>query len=141
MQKAQLPSPTDHPSYHLHRRQLWTQILVPLLLTLVALAALGAVVWRASTNGNPDLSRWAAISTIWVVVPFMIAGLIFLALFGSLIYLMMRFIKIIPPYTGKAQKFMWRVEGTVKRGADAAVRPILGLEGVTATIKKLFGIK
>ncbi len=141
MQKAQLPSPSDHPSYHKHRRQLWTQILVPLLLTLVALAALGAGVGLAAKDANPDLGRWAAISTIWVVIPFMLAGILFFVIFGGLIYLMARFIKIIPPYTGKAQKFMWRVEGTVKRGADAVVRPILGIEGVTATIKKLFGIK
>lgn len=141
MQKARLPSPSDHPSYHKHRRQLWTQILVPLLLTFVALAALGAVSWAAATNGDEELSRWAAISTVWVVIPFMIAGLIFFILFAGLIYLMMRFIKIIPPYTGKAQKFMWRVEGTVKRGADAVVRPILGVEGFAATVKKLFGMK
>ena len=141
MQKAHLPSPSDHPSYHKHRRQLWTQILIPLLLTFVALAALGAFVWAASTNGNPDLSRWAAISTIWVVIPFMAAGALFLVIFLGLIYLMLRFIKIIPPYTGKAQRFMWRVEGTVKRGADAFVRPILGVEGVVATLKKFLRIK
>lgn len=141
MQKAHLPSPSDHPSYHRHRRQLWTQILVPLLLAFVALAALGAFVWAASTNGNPDLSRWAAISTIWVVIPFMGAGVFFLVTFLGLIYLILRLIKIIPPYTGKAQKFMWRLEGTVKRGADAVARPVLGIGGVVATVKSFLRIK
>jgi len=141
MPKAQLPSPSDHPSFHKHRRQLWTQILVPLLLSFVALAALGAFVGFAASNSNPDLSRWAAISTIWIVIPFMVAGVLFLAIFGGLIYLMGRFIKVIPPYTGRAQKIIWRIEGIVKRGADAVVRPIFGLEGATATIKKLFGMK
>ena len=71
----------------------------------------------------------------------MAAGLLLLIIFIGIIYGMARLLALIPAYTGYAQKIVWRVEGYVRRGADMAVRPILALEGIATTIKRLFGVK
>jgi hypothetical protein len=105
---------------------------------MVAVATLTGI---ATFRENSDVGRWAAISTIWIIIPVMGAGLLVLVIFIGLIYGMARLLKLIPPYTGHAQKIIWRIEGAIQRGADAAVKPILALEGITATIKRFTGIK
>ena len=141
MEKAHLPSPAEHPSFQNHRRQLWTQILTPLLIAVALMLALSVLIGLVTFRDNGEVGRWAAISTIWIVIPIMVAGLIFLVIFGALIYGMARLLQLIPPCTGYAQRLVWRAEGYVKRAADAIAQPIVGLGGILATIRRVFGSK
>lgn len=141
MEKARLPSPAEHPSFQKHRRELWTKILVPMLIATLIILAVATLTGIAAFRDNGDVARWAAISTIWIVLPAMGAGLLVLIIFIGLIYGMARLLQLIPPYSGYAQRIVWRIEGYVKRGADMAVQPILFLDEITAALKRLFGIK
>lgn len=84
---------------------------------------------------------WAAISTIWLIIPMMIFGLIFLAVLVGLIYLLARALDFVPPYTAKSQYHVNRGSDLAKRYSNIAVRPILFIEGITASLKTLFGKK
>jgi hypothetical protein len=141
MEKARLPSPAEHPSVQQHRRQLWMQILLPLLVAVAIILAVATLTGIATFRENSDVGRWAAISTIWIIIPVMGAGLLVLVIFIGLIYGMARLLALIPAYTGYAQKIVWRIEGYIRRGTQQAVQPILALEGILATFKRLFGIK
>jgi hypothetical protein len=141
MEKARLPSPAEHPSYQKHRRELWTKILVPLLVAVAAVIAVATLTGIATFHDGGEVERWAAISTIWIVIPIMASGLFLLILFIGIIYGMARLLALIPPYTGYAQKLVWRAQGYVRRGADAAVKPIFGAESLIASVKRLFGTK
>ena len=141
MEKARLPSPAEHPSYQLHRRQLWTQILIPILVVVLLLVALIVLISVATFRDGGEVERWAAISTIWIVIPILAAGLVVLLIFVGLVYGMAKLLALIPPYSGYAQKMVWRAEGYVRRWADASVKPVLALDGIVAAIKRLFGIK
>lgn len=141
MEKARLPSPAEHPSYQKHRRELWTKILVPMLVAVAVIVAVATLTGIATFRDGGEVERWAAISTIWIVIPIMGAGLLLLIIFIGIIYGMARLLALVPTYTGQAQKIVWRIEGTVKRGADMAVKPVLALEGIIATLKRLTGIK
>jgi hypothetical protein len=59
-----------------------------------------------------------------------------LLVFG--IYLMMRLLKLIPPYSAKAQYLVNRTTQYTQHYSDLAVKPILFLEGVIASIKTFF---
>ena len=141
MEKARLPSPAEHPSYLKHRRELWTKILVPMLAAVALIVAVAVLTGFAASRENSEVGRWAAISTIWIVIPIMAAGLLLLLVFIAILYGMARLLALLPTYTGQAQKIAWRIEGAIKRGADMAVKPVLALEGITATFKRLTGIK
>ena len=141
MEKARLPSPAEHPSYQNHRRQLWTQILLPILGVILLLVALIVLISVATFRDGGDVERWAAISTIWIVIPILVAGLVVLLIFVGLVYGMAKLLALIPPYSGYAQKMVWRIEGYVRRGADASIKPVLAVEGIVATIKRVFGMK
>jgi len=136
MMKSKLPLPQDHPSYQLHRRQVWTQILLPILLTVLVFIAVIAITSIATFRDNGDVARWAAISTIWLVLPVMIAGLIVLIILLAIIYLLVRLIGVIPPYSYQAQRFVYRIEGYVKRGTEMIIKPVLFVDIIKAQIQK-----
>lgn len=141
MEKAQLPSPAEHPSYQKHRRELWRQILLPVITAALAFIAVVVLVTVTTFWREGDVARWAAISTIWIVIPVIIVTIIFLALLGAMIVGMAQLLKWIPPYSGLAQRYVWRAQGYIQRGADIVARPVLGLEGILATIRSFFGMK
>lgn len=141
MEKARLPSPTEHPSYQKHRRELWMKILVPMLIAVAVIVAVATLTGIATFRDNGDVARWAAISTIWIVIPIMGAGLLLLIIFIGIIYGMARLLALIPAYTGQAQKIVWRIEGYIQRGTQQAVQPILALGSVLASLKRFAGIK
>jgi len=138
--KATIPRPV-HESYLRHRKELAWQIILPMVLTAILFIAMIVLINVATFRDSGDVGRWAAISTIWIVIPIMIAGLIFLILMGGMIYLLIRLLQIIPVYTGRAQDFVHKVAGYIKRAADVTVKPIFFLDGIGASVKRLLGRK
>lgn len=130
-----LKTPPEHYSYLKHRAQTARQIILPVVLS--ALALIGMTVWVsfATFQQGGDVGRWAAISTIWVILPMLVAGLIALAVLGGLIYFMARLLKALPYHTGVAQDYVFIARGYIIRGADLAVKPILVLNGWLQTAK------
>ena len=137
---AKIPQPV-HESYKRHRRELTTQIILPVALTTLLIIGVIVLVYSATFNSNGDVGRWAAISTIWIVIPIMIGMLIFLALIVGMIYLLARLLNITPTYTGLAQDYVHKAAIYIKRGADMAIKPVLWLDGIGASIKEFFGKK
>jgi hypothetical protein len=137
---AKLPQPV-HESYKRHRKQLAWQIILPMVLSVVLCIALIVLIGFATFRDGGDVGRWAAISTIWIVVPIMIGSLIVLALLGGLVYLMAKLLNIMPTYTGMAQDYVHIAVSYIKRGADAVVKPVFFVDGLGASIRAFLGRK
>ncbi len=131
--------PSTHPSYRRHRRQVWTQILLPLVLAVIVMIAVILLTCLATFRDQSDPGRWAAISTIWLTLPMMVAGLLFLILLVGMIYLLAQLMDLIPPYSYLAQKIIYRLEANTKRAADMVFRPVLFVELIGMRIRKLLG--
>ena len=143
---ATINSMTSHPtenhsSYRLHRRQLWWQVYLPVCFLVVVCIALAVFIGITAFSTGDNSQRWAAISTIWLVLPTMILGVLLFAVLVGLIYLMGRLLKIIPPYTGKAQHYVFLATRKTRAISDHAVKPILFLEGILASIRAVLGRK
>ncbi len=117
------------------------QIILPVVLTALFFIASIVLINIATFNRGGDVGRWAAISTIWIVIPVMVAGLVLLALLVALVYLMKRLLGITPTYTGLAQDYVHLAAGYIKRGTEMAVKPVLFLDGIGASVKSFFGRK
>jgi len=128
----------NHPSYKNHRRQFWLQIFLPVILAVLLIIAIAVISGVAAFGENGAAPRWAAISTIWLVIPVMFFGLIFLAILFGLVYLMIRALQVLPPYTSKAQYYVNRGASEVKRFSDMAAKPVLFIEGIIASLKAVF---
>jgi hypothetical protein len=138
--KATFPK-AQHASYRTHRRQVVWQVILPVVLAAALLVGLVVLISLATFQGGGEVGRWAAISTIWIVLPVMAAGLIVLAVLCGIIYLIARLLQVAPNYTAIAQDFAYRVEALVQRLTRSAVKPILLLDEIGAYLKALFGRK
>ena len=78
--------PGNHLSYQNHRRQFWLQIFLPMILAILLIVALAILTGLATFGGGGDSARWAAISTIWLVIPVMFFGLLVFAILAGLVY-------------------------------------------------------
>jgi predicted membrane protein len=133
--------PPVHESYKKHRQEIIWQIILPMALTTILFIALIVLLNIATFRDNADVGRWAALSTIWISIPIIIMAFVFLAVLGGIVYLLMRLLQIAPIYTGKAQDLAHKVEGHARRAADAAVKPIIALNGIGASIQAFLGRK
>lgn len=133
-----LKTPPAHYSYLKHRKQVMQKIILPVVLS--ALVLVGIVVWvsYATFSQGGDVGRWAAISTIWVIIPMLLGGLVVLAILGGLIYGMAKLLGVLPYYTGIAQDYVYIARGYIMRGADMAVKPILAINGWLETARAFF---
>ena len=131
--------PPVHESYKRYRRQLVTQIILPMVLTTLLFIGMIVLISVATFRDGGDVGRWAAISTIWIAVPTMIAALIFIVLLTGLVYLLKRLINITPVYTGRLQDFIHKIAIHIKHAADATVKTVFFLDGIGASIKRLLG--
>jgi len=114
------------------------QIILPITVTVILCIALIVLINVATFRDGGDVARWAAVSTIWIVIPIMVGLVIVLALLGGLVYLMYKLLDITPTYTGLAQDYVHKAAAYIKRGADAVVKPIIGLNGILASINAFF---
>ncbi|MEP7135691.1 MAG: hypothetical protein ABI904_12230 [Chloroflexota bacterium] len=135
--KAILPQHV-HESYKRHRKELMWQIILPVVLISVLLIALIVLINIATFRDGGDVGRWAAISTIWIVIPIMIGLVIVVAILGGLVYLMQQLLNITPTYTSLAQDYVYLAEGYIKRAAEAIVQPVVQLNGILASILAFF---
>lgn len=136
--KAQLPHP-EHYSYKVHRKQMVMQIILPVALAGFLLAGMIVLISLATFKSGGDVGRWAAISTMWIVIPVMMAGLISLAILGGLIYLLARLLGILPAYTGLAQDYVYLARTYILRGADMLANQVIAIDGFIGKIKAIFG--
>ena len=114
------------------------QIILPMVLTTLLFIALIVLINVATFRDNGDVARWAAVSTIWIVIPIIIGLLIVLALVGGLVYLMARLLGITPTYTNMAQYYVNLGVGYVKRAMEAIIKPVIELNGILASITAFF---
>lgn len=135
--KAELPKPV-HKSYLEHRKQRTWQVVLPVVLSVVLCIALIVLVNVATFRDGGDVARWAAISTIWIVIPILFGLLIFLALLAGLVYLMKQLLDVTPTYTGMAQDYIHIGAGYVRRALDAIIEPVMKLNGILASINAFF---
>jgi hypothetical protein len=134
-----LSAPPEHYSYLKHRKQRAAQIFLPVIVSTLMLVGLIVLISISTFKSGGDVGRWAAISTMWIIIPILVAGLIVLAILVGLIYLMMRLLNILPHYTGITQDYVSLASAYIIRAADMVSQPVIAIEGIVTTVKEFFG--
>jgi hypothetical protein len=125
------------PSLRAHRRQRTWQILAPLL-GLSALIIAGAVL---AVTIRPGQTRVVAdISTIWLLAPLLIGALLAAGVLAALIYGLARLMLVLPGYTIRLQRLVFRLQSGVRQTADAIVRPFIWIRQVGAALASILSL-
>lgn len=132
--KRSLPEPNPE-TRAIHRREVFRQITLPLIFMLLAL--IGAGIW-AVWAGVGSIERWSQIATIFLAFFGLLIGLIVLAVFAALTFIVTQILRILPPYTRIAQDAIKKIDRQVKAGADIAVKPVIEVQRFLAVINVLF---
>jgi hypothetical protein len=130
--------PQRNPVTHQkHRQDVLRQITLPLLLGLAVLLTAAVLVVIAGFQGGEQVSIWADISTIWLILPMLFVALIFLVLIGGLAFLVTLLMRKLPPYARLVQDFFKLVSYRVRQLSNKAVEPVLRAHGTTAALRSL----
>ena len=89
-----------------HRRQVFWQILLPVILAGAGVIALVVLAAIASTRGSTVTGTWANIATVWLIIPLIFTGLFFAIFIAGMMFLFARLLRNIPTYTRLAQLYL-----------------------------------
>lgn len=122
-----------------HRRTIWLQIGLPLVLTVLLILVLFGLI----VGGGGDITQPTALATIWLILPLLCLGMLVLAILIGGIYALSQTLRGLPPVALRVQLFSWRLEQRLRRVADASTRPVFAWSKMMAMIRaakqKLFG--
>lgn len=124
-------------TYLKHRKQVQWQIILPMVAAGVVFFVLGLFLVLSPTPGSAKTGQWAAISTIWLVAPLLVVGLLFFVVTSGLIYLMSRFLRILPSYLRLAQIYAQLASLWVLNFCNRLSEPFIKIGGWNAGAKVL----
>lgn len=122
-----------------HRREVLWQITVPFVLAVLIFLAFVVWVGIAGARGSGQISTWADVSLIWLILPTMALALIALIALSGLLYGIIKLIGMLPVYSLKLQRTLWKTQTILRSGSDTAVEPVLKIESVRAGARTLLG--
>jgi ethanolamine transporter EutH len=117
-----------------YRRDLKWQIIAPMVVVLILVIAASVAVAVAPAA---SASRWADVSTIWLLIPLMIFAFVALIIVIGLIYAMTKLLQITPVYTEKLYLLVRLLGLKAEKIADASTKPIFFVEGVAASVQQV----
>lgn len=135
--KLPIPRP-DRASYLKHKREQNRQILLPVILSGILILALFVLVAYSTFAQNGDVARWAAVSTIWIVIPLMVLMLVTLALLAGMVYGMQKLLKITPDYTGLAQEYVLMIMAKIQWYAAQITDRVIRFRAWVDTLQAFF---
>jgi hypothetical protein len=127
------PNPETRAS---HKREFGKQVLLPLgLFLLVSAGAVTAAVYFQVGS----VERWSQIASIFLMLFWMLLGLILLVILGGLVYVVSKLLQLLPPYTRIAQDGIETIRKQVEAGMDITAKPVLKIQSFLAVIDTLLG--
>ena len=121
-----------------HNKDLWLQILLPVL--LLAVAALGFLIFLILTRGNgaQSATTWSQIAVIWLIIPALVAGILLFALLLFLSHGLRKFHTWLPPKLHQIGKAMNHLNTSTTRFTEKTTSPVINLRSKTTGIQALF---
>ena len=115
-------NPLTHAS---HRREMLVQVTMPLVIAiLILLAGVFGVIYSA-TRGAEDVSRWADVSLIWLLVPVLLGALALFVVLVAVVYGMSKLLGVFPGYARLVQDYFLLAQAKARQVSDLLVEPVL----------------
>ena len=118
-----------------HRREVFWQITVPLLVVILLLLALAILVVFQATAVQKSV--WADISLMWLIVPALFMAIILMIIFGASAYLCILLIGELPIYFRQAHVWLEYIGYQIAQISDKAVAPVLRIQSFNASMSQL----
>lgn len=117
-----------------HRREAFWQITFPLIVGILLIVGLAI---GLAVGGVGEAGTWSEVAMIFLTLPVLVIGLLFLALFGGLAYGIGSLMRVLPGYTVQVQDLVKKITQKVGTLANYSVEPFLKLQSLFAMIRAL----
>jgi uncharacterized protein involved in cysteine biosynthesis len=132
----QVVLPERNPKTHaIHRREVFWQITLPLIVGILLLLATVAAVIYSATQPAAELDRWGDVSLMWLILPSLFFALIILLFLVGMVYLISQLLRLIPPYARVVQLYFEAGKTKVGQLSDLSVKPIIRVRSLWAIIR------
>ncbi|RPJ51282.1 MAG: hypothetical protein EHM21_03095 [Chloroflexi bacterium] len=121
-----------------HRRQMIWQVWVPLAASLIIVLGFAILAILGAAVGSPQVERWGNISAVIVIVPWLVIGLVLLAIVGGSAYGVFFLLQKMPGWMLKVQLFMIQLALIIRQASDAATKPVMSVNTFSARVKALW---
>lgn len=130
--------PERNPKTHaLHRREVFWQIIIPLLVgILLVAAAIGAIIFSALQPAT-GLDRWADVSLIWLIIPALFFALIVLVILIGIGYAITVLLRLLPRYARLIQLYFEVGRDKASQITDLLVAPIVKTHTAMAVVRQI----
>jgi hypothetical protein len=129
----QLPPPNPVTTGR-HRRQLFRQVTLPVLLAMAGFLGLTVLAWLATA---PQARLWSDVSLVFLAVLLSIFLILGVLIVAALSFVLLFLNRRLPPYTRLLQDYSEVARRTARVYSDKAVEPILKTQGFTASARAL----
>ena len=120
------PIPERNPfTRAVHRREVFFQIALPLIIGGILILALAVGVIVTTVQGTGDSSRWADVSLIWLLLPAFPLALLLIALVVGVIVGTTYLLGITPGYMRLIHLYLMRIQAKIQSATDKAVSPFI----------------
>lgn len=136
--KPPVVPPARNPQTHAaHRKEVWWQITLPLIIGCLLLAlAIAGVIWTAAGSGD-QISRWADTSLICLTPLPLFFGLLGLGVLVGITILVSKLLGALPSFAWRVHLFFALLQQKTLKISNALVAPSLKLKGWTAGIRRV----
>ena len=122
---SSLPAPRNPVTQQKHRQEILWQVTLPLALGGALLLSTAVLTVWAGVSNRGDVSLWADISLIWLILPWLLFTLIFTAILAALVYAVTKMLAGLPPFSYRVLGGFRRAGVLVRSYSDRMVEPIL----------------
>lgn len=112
------------------------QVIFPLILGIILVIFLAVWVVLEISPGN--ISRFAEISTVLLVIPYLGFSLLGLALLVALVTMTVKIIQGLPVITGKILEILDQITALIKKVSGYAVAPVIQPKAFLASLTEIF---
>lgn len=134
-QTASPPVPRNPITQQKHRQEVLWQVTLPLVLGGGLILATAILAVWAGVSNRGDVSLWADISLIWLILPWLLFTLIFIAILAGLVYAVTKMIAGLPPLAYRIQGGFRRASVLVRSYSDRLAEPVLRANSAQARVK------
>ena len=125
--------PERNPVTHSrHRKEVFWQITIPLMIGILLVLVAVTVVLLSATHAATNLSRWADVSLIWLILPSLLIAFIFLVILIGFTYLISIVLKMTPPYAHLLQQYFETGKSKIIFYSNKITEPIVKTRSVWA---------
>jgi uncharacterized membrane protein len=127
--------PERNPLTHArHRKEVFWQITIPLMIGILLVLVAVTVVLLSATHAATNLSRWADVSLIWLILPSLLIAFIFFIILIAFTYLITIVLKMTPPYARIIQLYFETGKSKVVFYSNKVTEPIVKARSVWAVL-------